>query len=176
MSNDNIETLKAAIRDVPDFPKKGILFKDITTLIDKGGLFKSAIENFTEKYSNSGINKVVAVESRGFIFGAPVAYGIGSGFIPVRKKGKLPYKTISATYSLEYGTDTLEMHQDAIKPGDNVLIIDDLLATGGTMGAVIELVKKSGGKVAGIAFLIELSFLDGRSKLRDYDVFSLIKY
>ena len=174
--NNDTNALKSAIRDVPDFPKKGIIFKDITTLIDKGGLFKTAIERLTEKYRNAGISKVVAVESRGFIFGAPVAYSLGSGFVPVRKKGKLPYKTISASYSLEYGTDTLEMHQDAIRPGDKVLIVDDLLATGGTMGVVIELVKRSGGSIAGIAFLIELSFLNGREKLKDHDVLSLITY
>ena len=173
---DNIEQLKAAIRDVPDFPKKGIIFKDITTMIGKGSFFKTAIDRFADNYEKNKIDKIVVVESRGFIFGAPVAYKLGAGLVPVRKKGKLPYKTISATYSLEYGTDTLEMHEDAIKPGENILIIDDLLATGGTIGAVIELVKKSGGKISGIGFLIELSFLSGRKKLKDFDVFSLIKY
>ncbi len=175
MPND-IEHLKSAIRDVPDFPKKGIVFKDITTMIGKGGLFKTAIDSFAENYTGKKIDKVVVVESRGFIFGAPVAYKLGAGLVPVRKKGKLPHKTISATYSLEYGNDTLEMHEDAIQPGENILIIDDLLATGGTVGAVIELVKKTGAKVAGIGFLIELSFLNGRKNLKDFEIFSLIKY
>jgi adenine phosphoribosyltransferase len=170
------ETLKQAIRDIPDFPKKGIIFKDITTLLGKGDLFRNAIDQLAGNYINKGINKIVVVESRGFIFGSPVAYKLGAGLVPVRKKGKLPYKTISATYSLEYGTDTLEMHEDAIKPGENVLIVDDLLATGGTAGAAIELVKKSGGKVAGLAFLIELSFLNGRKNLKDQDIFAIIKY
>jgi len=170
------EILKKAIRDIPDFPKKGIIFKDITTLLGKGELFKNAIDQLAENYTNKGINKVVVVESRGFIFGSPVAYKLGAGLVPVRKKGKLPYKTFSATYSLEYGSDTLEMHEDAIKPGENVLIVDDLLATGGTAGAVIELIKKSGGKVAGLAFLIELSFLNGRQNLKDQDVFAVINY
>ena len=173
---DNIEMLRSAIRDIPDFPKKGIIFKDITTLIGNDMLFRSAIEIMADNYKGRGVNKVVVVESRGFIFGAPVAYKLGCGLVPVRKKGKLPYKTLSASYNLEYGTDTLEIHEDAIKPGENVLIIDDLLATGGTMGAVTELVKRSGGKVVGIAFLIELSFLNGRNNLKDYDIFSVIKY
>jgi adenine phosphoribosyltransferase len=173
---ENIDALSRAIRDIPDFPKKGIVFKDITTLLGDGKLFVDVVNRLTANYKSKGIQKVVVVESRGFIFGAPVAYKLEAGLVPVRKKGKLPYKTISATYSLEYGTDTLEMHEDAIKPGENILIIDDLLATGGTVGAVIELVKKSGGKVAGIAFLIELSFLNGRKNLKGYEVFSLIKY
>lgn len=170
------EELRSIIRDIPDFPKKGILFKDITTLLAKGALFQQAIDMIAEQYRGKDITKVVAIESRGFIFGAPVAYKLGAGLVPIRKKGKLPYKTISASYSLEYGTDTLEMHEDALKPGERVLIIDDLLATGGTMGAVIELVKKGGGKIAGLSFLIELSFLNGRSKLKDFEVSSLIKY
>jgi adenine phosphoribosyltransferase len=171
-----LDELKSIIRDIPDFPKKGIIFKDITTLLAKGALFQSAIDMIAEQYRGKDITKVVAIESRGFIFGAPVAYKLGAGLVPIRKKGKLPYKTISAAYSLEYGTDTLEMHEDALKPGERVLIIDDLLATGGTMGAVVELVKKGGGKIAGLSFLIELSFLNGRSKLKDFEVSSLIKY
>jgi len=172
----NTDKFKLAIRDIPDFPKKGIIFKDITTLLSNAILFKSAIDQIADNYKNKNIDKVVVIESRGFIFGAPVAVKLGSGIIPVRKKGKLPYKTISATYSLEYGTDTLEMHEDAIKPGEKILIIDDLLATGGTASAAIELVKKSGGTVSGLAFLIELSFLNGRENLKDFDIFSLIKY
>ena len=170
------DELKSAIRDIPDFPKKGIIFKDITTLLAKGELFQNAIDLLAEQYKGKDITKVIVIESRGFIFGAPVAYKLGAGLVPVRKKGKLPYKTISATYSLEYGTDTLEMHEDAIKPGERVLIIDDLLATGGTMGAIVELVKKAGGKIAGMSFLIELAFLNGRKNLKDFEVFSLIKY
>jgi len=168
--------LKSFIRDIPDFPKKGILFKDITTLLDKGELFHQVIDQFAEHYQAKGIQKVVAIESRGFIFGATLAYKLKAGFVPVRKKGKLPYKTISETYQLEYGTDTLEMHEDAIAPNDKVLIIDDLLATGGTINATIELVKKLKGKIMGLAFLIELTFLKGRDRLKDYDVLTLIKY
>ncbi|MHB9155275.1 MAG: adenine phosphoribosyltransferase [Endomicrobiales bacterium] len=168
--------LKSAIRDVPDFPRKGIIFKDITTLLEKGELFRKVIDQIVSHYQNVGVKKVVGIESRGFIIGAPVAYKLGAGFVPVRKKGKLPYKTVSATYSLEYGTDTLEMHEDAIVSGEKVLIIDDLLATGGTAAATIELVKKMGAKVAGLAFIIELSFLEGRKNIKDFDIFTLIKY
>ena len=168
--------LKTAIRDVPDFPKKGILFKDITTLLARGDVFRNVIDQFADHYKESKIEKVVGIESRGFIFGAPVAYALGAGVVPIRKKGKLPYKTISATYALEYGTDTLEMHEDALKKGAKVLIIDDLLATGGTAKATAELVEKVGAKIVGIAFLIELEFLKGRQNLSGYDIFSLIKY
>jgi adenine phosphoribosyltransferase len=176
MMPDTIERLKSSIRDVPNFPKKGIIFKDITTLIGKGELFKLAIDQFAGKYTGKKIDKIVVIESRGFIFGAPVAYKLGAGLVPVRKKGKLPYKTIAASYSLEYGTDTLEMHEDAIEPGENVLIIDDLLATGGTVSAVSELINKAGGNITGMCFLIELSFLKGREKLKDFEIFSLISY
>ena len=168
--------LEDCIRDVPDFPKAGILFKDITTLLKDKKAFKLAVDTLSGKYKNKKIDLVVAVEARGFILGGAVAHKIGAGFVPVRKKGKLPWKTDSVTYSLEYGTDTLEMHQDAIKPGDKVLIIDDLLATGGTVSAVTDLVKQQQGKICGIAFLIELGFLKGKEKLKDYPVFSLIKY
>jgi adenine phosphoribosyltransferase len=173
---DPIAELRDIIRDVPDFPKKGIIFKDITTLLNRGDLFRKAIDQVVEHYKGKGIQKVVAVESRGFIFGAPVAYHLGAGVVPVRTKGKLPYKTVSASYQLEYGVDTLEMHADALKPGEKVLIIDDLLATGATATATAELVKKLGADIAGIAFVIELSFLEGRKSLKDYDVFTLIKY
>ena len=168
--------IKTAIRDVPDFPKKGIIFKDITTLLVKGDLFKKVIDQFADHYQSKGIEKVMGIESRGFIFGAPIAYKLNAGVIPIRKKGKLPYKTVSATYALEYGTDTLEMHEDALKPGANVLIVDDLLATGGTAKATAELVEKVGGKIFGFAFLIELLFLEGRKNLKGYDIFSLIQY
>ncbi len=170
---NNIEKL---IRDIPDFPKEGIIFKDITTLLkDKEGL-KAVIDIFKEKYSGENIDYVVGAEARGFIFGAAIAYAIGAGFIPARKPGKLPYKTINASYELEYGTDTLEMHIDAIEKGKNVLIADDLLATGGTAKAIAELVEKSGGNIVEIAFLIELEFLNGKEKLNNYNVFSIIKY
>ena len=168
--------LKAAIRDVPDFPKKGIIFKDITTLLAKGELFRHAIDEIAEHFKNKGITKVIGIESRGFIIGSAVAYKLGAGVVPIRKKGKLPYKTISATYQLEYGTDTLEMHEDGVTSKEKVLIVDDLLATGGTVSATIELTKKLGADIAGVAFLIELEFLKGRNKIKDLDVFSLIKY
>lgn len=168
--------LKDSIRDVPDFPKKGIIFKDITTLLSKGQLFRNAIDQISEQFKDKNIKKVIGVESRGFIIGAPVAYNLGAGVVPIRKKGKLPYKTISATYQLEYGSDCLQMHEDALAPGENVLIIDDLLATGGTAGATVDLVQKLGANITGIAFLIELSFLNGRENLKNHNVFSLIKY
>ncbi len=159
-----IEDIKKAIRDVPDFPKKGIIFKDITTILQDKDLFAGAIEIFTDRYRDKGIDKIVGIEARGFIFASAVAYTLGIGFVPVRKKGKLPYKTIEETYDLEYGTDTLQMHVDAVKKGEKVLLIDDLLATGGTANAVVNLIKKAGGKVIEVAFLIELSFLEGRKK------------
>lgn len=168
--------LKACVRNIPDFPKPGILFRDITTLLKDKKAFKTAVNALTNKYRNKKIDVVVAVEARGFILGGAVAEKIGAGFVPVRKKGKLPWKTNSVTYELEYGTDTLEMHHDAIKPGDKVLIVDDLLATGGTVKAVTDLVKQLQGKIAGIAFLIELTDLKGKEKLKGYPVFSLIKY
>ena len=167
--------LKKTIRDIPDFPKKGIIFKDITTLLKEARAFKEAVDTIAEKYKDKKIDTIVSVEARGFFFGAAVAYRLGVGLVPVRKKGKLPYKTHAVTYQLEYGTDTLEMHQDAVKKGDNVLIVDDLLATGGTVKAVTELIEKMGGIVAGIAFVIELLPLKGREKLRGYEVTSLIK-
>lgn len=170
------EELKKYIRDIPDFPKPGILFKDITTLLKDGQAFKQTVDAFVEKYKDEKIDKVLAVEARGFIFGAAVAYRLGAGFVLVRKKGKLPAKTISVSYSLEYGTDTLQMHQDAINPGERVLIIDDLLATGGTVDAVTNLVKQLGGKISGIAFVIELVDLKGIEKLKGYPVYSLLKY
>jgi adenine phosphoribosyltransferase len=167
---------KNHIRNIPDFPKPGILFRDITTLLKDRRAFKSAIDALVKKYNNKKVDSVVAVEARGFILGGAIAHRLGAGFIPVRKKGKLPAKTNSATYELEYGTDTLEMHHDAISPKDRVLIVDDLLATGGTVKAVTELVNQLKAKVIGIAFLIELTDLKGKEKLKDYEVYSLIKY
>jgi len=168
--------LKNYIRNIPDFPKAGILFRDITTLLKDKKAFKLAVDALVNKYKNKKIDVVVAVEARGFILGGVIAHKLGAGFVPVRKKGKLPARTNSVTYDLEYGTDTLEMHRDAIKPGDKVLIVDDLLATGGTVKAVSDLVKQLQGKIIGIAFLIELTDLKGKGKLRDYPLYSLIKY
>lgn len=167
---------KNAIRDIPDFPKKGILFKDITTLLTRGDLFRKVIDEFAEHYESKKIEKIVGIESRGFIFGSALAYKLGAGIVPVRKKGKLPHKTVQASYQLEYGTDTLEMHEDALNHGTRVLIVDDLLATGGTAKATAELVKKVGGTIKGYAFLIELELLKGRKNLEGYDIFSLIQY
>ncbi len=171
-----MEELKKYIRDIPDFPKKGILFRDITTLIKDKDKFKKVIDIFSEKYEDKKIDFIVAAEARGFIFASALAYKLGCGFIPVRKKGKLPAETIEATYDLEYGTDTLCMHKDAIRPNAKVLVVDDLLATGGTAKAMCDLVQKAKGKIAGVAFMIELADLKGRSKLSGYDVFSLITY
>ncbi len=167
---------KDYIRNIPDFPKPGILFRDITTLLKDSRAFKHALDALVDKYKNKKIDKVAAVEARGFILGGAVAYRLGAGFVPVRKKGKLPWKTNSVTYELEYGTDILEMHHDAIGPGERVLIVDDLLATGGTAKAVTDLVKQLQAKIAGIAFLIELTDLKGKDKLKGYPVYSLIKY
>ena len=168
--------LKKCIRDIPDFPKEGIIFKDISTLLKNKEAFKKAIDVLALKFRKERIEYVVGVEARGFIFGAALAYKLGAGFVPIRKKGKLPYKTKSVTYQLEYGTDTLEIHEDAIKRNSRVLIVDDLLATGGTVRAVTELLKIQKVKIIGIAFLVELKFLDGKSKLKDFPVYSIIQY
>ncbi|MCK4400815.1 adenine phosphoribosyltransferase [bacterium] len=168
--------LKNMIRDVPDFPKKGIIFKDITTLLKDKDAFREAVDKLAEECEEKKVDIVVAVEARGFIFGGVLAYKLGAGFVPLRKPGKLPYKTIKETYELEYGTDTLEIHEDAIKHGDNVLVIDDLLATGGTSLATVKLVEKLGGNVSKIVFLIDLRFLKGTEKLDGYEVSSLITY
>lgn len=168
--------LRDYIRNIADFPKAGILFRDITTLLNNKKAFKLAVELLAAKFKQAKIDYVVAVEARGFILGGALAHKLGAGFVPVRKKGKLPAETISATYQLEYGTDTLEMHADAFPSGSKVLIVDDLLATGGTVSAVAELVKKLKGQITGIAFLIELTDLKGIEKLKNYPVFSLIKY
>src|SRR5262245_48744345 len=168
--------LKAFIRDIPDFPKPGIIFKDITPLLGNGEAFGQTIARMAEVGRDHKVDKVIAIESRGFIFGSAVAQALGIGVVPVRKKGKLPFKTLSASYQLEYGTDTLEMHVDALGKGDRVLIVDDVLATGGTAQAVAELVRKGGGRPAASAFVIELGFLKGRHKLDGLPVVSLIQY
>ena len=168
--------LAKMIRDVPDFPKEGIVFKDITTLIKDPEAFKRVVDVFVERYADQQIDLVVAVEARGYIFGAPVAYKLGTGFIPVRKVGKLPAETVREEYELEYGTDAVEMHRDAIKPDQKVLILDDLIATGGSAAATARLVERLGGEVVGIGFLIELAFLNGMDKLKGYDVFTIIQY
>ena len=164
------------IRDVPDFPIKGVLFKDITTLLKDPDVYHSAIDSMTDRFRGKQIDIVVGMESRGFVFAAPLAYLLNAGLVPVRKLGKLPAETVRAEYSLEYGTNTLEMHRDAILPGQRVLIVDDLLATGGTTMATVKLVEMLGGQVAGITFLIELTFLHGREKLKGYDVHAEIQY
>ena len=171
-----MDYLKSLIRDVPDFPKKGVVFKDITTLLKEGEAFKEAIDVISNRYLDKKIDLVVSIESRGFIIGSAVAYILQAGIIPVRKKGKLPWSTHQCDYELEYGTDMLEIHQDAIEPGEKVLIVDDLLATGGTVGAVIELVDRLKGQIVELAFLIELTFLKGRERIKDYPVYSLLKY
>jgi adenine phosphoribosyltransferase len=168
--------LAASIRDIPEFPKPGILFKDITTLLKDGQSLRAAIDGLDEKIGKRAVDVVVGMESRGFIFGAPIAYKRGVGFVPVRKLGKLPADVVSVEYDLEYGSATLEMHKDAIKPGAKVLIVDDLLATGGTVAGTIELVKQLKGEIVACAFLIELTALHGRDKLGDYDVVTLISY
>lgn len=168
--------LRQYIRDIPDWPKKGILFYDITPLLADPKAFSAAVEALCADFSDTGIEYVAAVEARGFIFGSTVAEKLGAGFVPIRKKGKLPWQTQSITYDLEYGTDTLEIHSDAVRSGAKVLMVDDLLATGGTMAAACKLIEKIGGDVAGIAFLIELVFLGGREKLTDYEVTSIISY
>jgi adenine phosphoribosyltransferase len=170
------EELKNCIRDIPDFPKKGIIFKDISTLLKHKEAFKKSIDVLAKRYGKEKIDYVVGIESRGFIFGAPLAYKLNAGFIPIRKKGKLPYKTKSITYSLEYGEDTLEIHEDALKPGSRVLVIDDLLATGGTIKAVTDLLKGFKTKIVGVAFLVELKFLQGKDKLKDLPLYSIIQY
>ncbi len=171
-----VEELKKSIRDVPDFPKKGILFKDITTLCKDPALYQRVVDLLGHRYVGKGIDVVVGIEARGFILGAALAYKLGAGVVLVRKPGKLPSKTHSASYTLEYGEDTLEVHQDAIQPGQKVVIADDLLATGGTAGAVIELVKRMKGNIVECSFVIELEELGGREKLVPTQVFSLIKY
>jgi adenine phosphoribosyltransferase len=168
--------LAPLIRDIADFPKRGILFKDITTLLKDPRAFKQSIDQLTDLVRGHVPRVVIGMESRGFIFAAPIAYQLNAGFVPVRKLGKLPGEVISTEYDLEYGTNTLELHADAVAPGDRVLIVDDLLATGGTVSATIELVERLQGEVVAVAFLVELTALRGRDRLRDYEVISLIKF
>ncbi len=168
--------LEDKIRDVPDFPIKGVLFKDITTLLKDPDAYRAAIDSMTDRFRGKQIDIVVGMESRGFVFAAPLAYLLNAGLVPVRKLGKLPAETVRAEYSLEYGTNTLEMHKDAIQPGQKVLIVDDLLATGGTTMATVKLVEMMGGQVVGIAFLIELTFLHGRERLKGHEIYAEIKY
>src|SRR5438552_15788687 len=168
--------LKSLIREVPDFPKPGILFYDITTLLKDRDGFKGVIDGLKDHYRNTGVDLVIGIEARGFIFAPALAYALGAGFVPIRKPKKLPSERVSVSYALEYGTDSLEMHRDAIENGHRVLIVDDLLATGGTAAAVTRLVEQCGGKVAGIGVVVELTFLNGRQKLPGRDVFSLLKY
>jgi len=168
--------LKSYIRDIPDFPKQGIIFKDITPLLNNKEAFKKSIDIIVGKFKKKNIEHVVAVESRGFIFGSAIAYKLGAGFVPIRKKGKLPSKTRGISYQLEYGTDTLEIHEDLIKANARVLIVDDVLATGGTVRAVVDLLKELQANIVGISFLIELKFLKGKNKLKDHPFYSIIKY
>ena len=163
-------------RDIPDFPKKGIIFRDITNLLKNGPVFRRAIDEISANYSRNKIDAIASIEARGFIIGSALAYRMGSGLVPVRKKGKLPWRVYRKSYSLEYGEDQLEVHQDSILPGANILIVDDVIATGGTVEAVAKLVKKMKGNLIGAAFLIELTDLKGREKIKDVPVFSLIKY
>ena len=170
------ELLKSIIRDIPDYPKKGIIFKDITPLLSNAKAFKMAVNEMLVPFKDKKVDIVLGIESRGFIFGTPMAYLLGASFVPVRKKGKLPYKVISESYALEYGTDTLEIHEDSIRKGQNVLVVDDLLATGGTVCAVMKMIERLKGNVLGASFLIELEFLKGREKLGAYNCSSLICY
>jgi adenine phosphoribosyltransferase len=168
--------LAQLVRTIPDFPVKGILFRDITTLLKDGEAFQEAVDSLVERYEDQDIDLVAAVEARGWIFGAPLAYELGTGFVPIRKPNKLPAEKLAEEYALEYGQNVLEVHRDAIQPGDKVLLADDLLATGGSSSAAARLIEKLGGEVVGVAFLIELVDLHGREKLKKYDVFSLIEF
>jgi adenine phosphoribosyltransferase len=163
------------IRDVPDWPSKGIIFKDLTTVWKDNQAFKKSIDEIYERYKDKKIDKVIGAESRGFIYGAVLAYMLGAGFVPVRKPGKLPWKHIEETYELEYGTDSLAMHEDAIEKGEKVLLIDDLIATGGTAEAIVKMVEKLGGEIVEACFFVELTFLNGKEKLKDIPIFSIVK-
>src|SRR3989337_1052628 len=171
-----MDNLKKMVRDIPDFPKEGIIFKDISPILQNPNGLREAVETISNHYKSKKVDIVVGAEARGFILAPTVAFNLGAGFVPVRKPGKLPYEKISMSYALEYGTDTLEMHKDAIKKGQQVLMVDDLLATGGTMATCCKMVETLGGNIVGCAFLIELSFLNGKKVLSKYDVYSLIKY
>ncbi len=168
--------LKSKIREIPDWPIKGVNFKDISTIIEDPASLKYVIDKLLEPYQCQKIDKVVGIDARGFLLCSAMAYQLNAGCVMIRKKGKLPWKTISKDYALEYGTNTIEMHEDSIKPGEKVIIVDDLLATGGTMAATVDLVKRLGGEIVGISFIIELLFLKGRGKLGDYPVYALVEY
>ena len=172
----DVETLKAAIRDVPDFPKPGILFKDITPLLSDPALFRGVVDIFTERLRGRRVDKVAAIDARGFLLAAAVCDRLGVGLVPIRKKGKLPYETFEETYDLEYGSATLAIHRDAFTPGERVVLLDDLLATGGTAAAAARLIEKARGVVSEVDFLIELSFLDGRAKLAGHEIFAPIVF
>jgi adenine phosphoribosyltransferase len=176
MDSDKIDILRAGVRDVPDFPKKGIIFKDITPILKDGGLFRASVDLFLEQCRGKKIDKIVGIDARGFLFGSAVAYELGIGFVPLRKKGRLPYKTESAKYSLEYGEAEMELHIDAITPGEQIVLIDDLLATGGTSASATTLINKVGGELVAAIFLIELEFLRGREKLTPTPIISFLKY
>ncbi len=171
-----MDDLTKYIRDIPDFPKPGIIFKDITPLLKSHTAFSKVIDAMYDKYKGEGVDYVVGIESRGFIIGPTLASRLGVGFVPIRKKGKLPYKTISQSYELEYGTDSIEMHEDALSKGDKVLLVDDLIATGGTLSASEKMIKSVGAQLIGIAVIVELAFLNGRDKLSDDSLFSIISY
>ncbi len=176
MDAQTIQNLKSAIREIPDWPKKGILFYDVTTLLKQGRGFEQAINALVEPFKDQKVDLVLGIEARGFIFAPSVAYALKAGFVPVRKPGKLPAATLQVDYALEYGTDRLEIHKDAIEPGQRVLIVDDLIATGGTAQAVAQMVETMGGTVVALDFVVELTFLNGRDKLKKYDVHSILKY
>ena len=176
MTATSVDDLRALIREVPDFPKPGIRFYDITTLLKEPDAFRAVIDEMAAQVGDTGVDIVVGMESRGFIFSAPLAYKLNAGFVPVRKLGKLPAETIEVEYELEYGTATLEIHSDAIGKGQRVLIVDDLLATGGTVMGTIELVRRLGGEIAGLSFMVELSALNGRDKLDEFDIHALLTY
>jgi adenine phosphoribosyltransferase len=176
MASEIVEKLRAAVRDVPDFPKKGIVFKDITPVLSDSGLFRASIDLFLERCRGRQIDKIVGIDARGFVFGSAVAYELGVGFVPIRKRGKLPYRTEVAKYSLEYGEAEMEMHTDAVTPGERVVLVDDLLATGGTSAAAAVLIRKAGGQLLEAQFLIELEFLEGRKRLEPTPIASFLKY
>lgn len=170
------ELIKKNIRDVPDFPKRGIVFKDITPLLQNREIFAKIIDTLAERYVGKKVDIIAGIESRGFIFGSALAYRLGASLVPIRKSGKLPYETVASSYELEYGSATVEMHIDAVRKKDRVVVMDDLLATGGTAGAACELVEQLGGEVVECAFVVELGFLNGRSKLKNRDIYSLVTY
>jgi len=176
MGSDIVERLRAAVRDVPDFPKKGILFKDITPLLSDSGLFRASIDLFLERCRGREIDKIVGIDARGFLFGSAVAYELGLGFVPIRKRGKLPHTTDTAKYSLEYGEAEVEMHTDAVREGERIVLVDDLLATGGTSAAAAVLIRNTGADLLEAQFLIELEFLQGRKRLEPTPVTSFLKY